>query len=163
MKIRSIFNIILLTASLIFYAGCNSPIYEIVEVEEKVDVVPETKSETPINESTEIKSENIEEKSITEETIKSEYKYEEKQVVSRKYVVQIGAYIYESSAEKLIRRASMKIADPNISYKLIDGLYKVRLSKEFTDKTEAIEYLKTIWDLRFTDSFVVEVTRVKTE
>ncbi len=163
MKFTNIVTLMVFAAFLAF-AGCNSAVYEIIEVEEPVEFKEEVKQpESDIKTDTDSKNESIGDKSVVEETRSVESKYTEKQVISRTYVVQIGAYINESSAEKLIRKASARIADPNITYKLVDGLYKVRLSREFTDKNEAIEYLKTIWALRFGDSFVVEVTKVKAE
>jgi SPOR domain len=144
-------------AAFLAFAGCNSATYEIIEVEEEVEIKEEMKTVD-----SDIKTENFTSETPVENK-EPETRYTEKQVISRTYVIQIGAYISEYSAEKLVRRASTKIADPNISYKFVDGLYKVRLSREFQDKNEAIEYLKTIWALRFGDSFVVEVTRVRTE
>ena len=78
----------LFTVMLLFgiYTGCNSPIYEIVEVEEPIEEIKE-EVKPPVTE-------------IKEDTKPPENKFSEKNVVSRTYVVQIGAFTDEVNAER---------------------------------------------------------------
>lgn len=129
------------------YSGCNSAIYEIVEVEEPVEIKEEVKP--PVTE-------------IKEDTKPPENKFSEKQVVSRMYVIQVGAFNDEANAEKYSNNAKLKLTGHEVTLKNIDGLYKIRLGN-FTSKEDAINYLKTAKDAGFTDSFVVELTYLKQE
>lgn len=129
------------------YSGCNSAIYEIVEVEEPVEIKEEVKP--PVTE-------------IKEDPKPQDNKFSEKQVVSRMYVIQIGAFNNEANAEKYSNNAKTKLAGHDITLKNIDGLYKIRLGN-FNNKEEAINYLNTAKDAGFTDSFVVELTYLKQE
>ena len=129
----------------IAFTGCNSTIYEIIEVEEPVEIKEEVKS--PVSE-------------IKEDPTPTENKFSEKQVVSRSYVIQIGAFNDEANAEKFSNSAKTSLSGQDITLKNIDGLYKIRLGG-FNNKEEAIEYLNTAKDAGFSDSFVVELTYLK--
>jgi cell division protein FtsN len=129
------------------YSGCNSAIYEIVEVEEPIEIKEEVKS--PVSE-------------IKEDPKPIENKFSEKQVVSRSYVIQIGAFNDAVNAEKFSNTARTKLTDQDITLKNIDGLYKIRLGS-FNNKDEAIRYLDVAKNMGFSDSFVVELTYVKQE
>lgn len=135
--------------ALFFYIGCNSSIYEIVEVEETVEIKEDLKSPEPDTE-------------IKEDTKPPESKISESQVVSRNYVVQIGAFSDEINAGKFTSTAKKNLAGEEIYYKDIDGLFKVRLGN-FSSKTDAIAKMQKLKELGYTDSFVVELTYMKIE
>lgn len=135
------------------FTGCNSSIYEIIEVEETVEVKEEPKQEAPpVTDIPEIK----------EETKPSENKFVEKNVVSRSYVIQIGAYLDEVNAERFMRSAQKKLTKEELVLKNVDGLHKIRLGN-FSTKEDAINYLNNILSAGFRDCFVVELTYIKQE
>lgn len=129
------------------YSGCNSAIYEIVEVEEPIEIKEDVKP--PVSE-------------IKEDSKPPENKFSEKQVVSRSYVIQIGAFNDEVNAERFTSSTKGKLSGHDIVLKNIDGLYKIRLGN-FNSKEDAINFLKHAKDAGFVDSFVVELTYVKQE
>jgi len=133
--------------ALFIYTGCNSSIYEIVEVEETVEVKEELK---------------LPEADIKEDTKPPEGKINESQVVSRNYVVQIGAFSDELNAEKFTTTAKENLGGEEIYYKDIDGLFKVRLGN-FSSRTDAIAKMQKLKESGYTDSFVVELTYMKIE
>jgi cell division protein FtsN len=130
------------------YTGCNSAIYEIVEVEEPIEEIKE-EVKPPVTE-------------IKEDTKPPENKFSEKNVVSRTYVVQIGAFTDEENAERYSGSAKNKISGYDITVKNIEGLYKIRLGS-FATKEEAINILNMAKNAGFGDSFVVELTYIKQE
>lgn len=135
------------------FTGCNSSIYEIIEVEETVEVKEEPKQEAPpVTDIPEIK----------EETKPSENKFVEKNVVSRTYVIQIGAYLDVVNAERFMRSAQKKLTKEELVLKNVDGLHKIRLGN-FSTKEDAINYLNNILSAGFRDCFVVELTYIKQE
>lgn len=135
------------------FTGCNSSIYEIIEVEETVEVKEEPKQEAPpVTDIPEIK----------EETKPSENKFVEKNVVSRSYVIQIGAYLDVVNAERFMRSAQKKLTKEELVLKNVDGLHKIRLGN-FSTKEDAINYLNNILSAGFRDCFVVELTYIKQE
>ncbi len=140
----------LFTVMLLFgiYTGCNSPIYEIVEVEEPIEEIKE-EVKPPVTE-------------IKEDTKPPENKFSEKNVVSRTYVVQIGAFTDEVNAERYSGTAKNKLSGYDITVKNIEGLYKIRLGS-FQTKEEALNILNTAKNAGFSDSFVVELTYIKQE
>lgn len=144
-NIIKVFFIIVLFA---LYTGCNSAIYEIVEVEEPVEEIKE-EVKPPVTE-------------IKEDTKPTENKFSEKQVVSRNYVIQIGAFNDEVNAEKFTNSAKNKLSGMDIIVKNIEGLYKIRLGN-FTSKEDALSFLNKAKDAGFGDSFVVELTYLKQE
>lgn len=151
------------------YAGCNSTLYDIIEVEEPVEIKPDIKTpETDIKsdfeenkslaESTEIESTS---KETSTESTQQESKFSDKDVISQIYVIQIGAFNKESNASRFTYRAQKKLNNPEIYLKdYDDGLYKVRFGS-FTSKTEAINFLSVVQAAGYMDSFVVEVTTIK--
>lgn len=146
---------LIIPAALVFvlFTGCNSTIYEIIEVEEVVEDKVEPKTEAPpVTEVPEIK----------EETKPSENKFVEKNVVSRSYVIQIGAYNDEMNAERFMNSAKKKLVNEELVLKNVDGLHKIRLGN-FATKDEAINYLSNILSAGFRDCFVVELTYIKQE
>lgn len=132
----------------VFYAGCNSAIYEIVEVEEPVEEIKE-EVKPPVTE-------------IKEDTKPTENKFSEKQVISRNYVIQIGAFNNEANAEKFTSSARNKLNGMDIIVKNIEGQYKIRLGN-FDSKEDALNFLTEAKDAGFMDSFVVELTYIKQE
>lgn len=143
--LKKLYGFLVLSFLVFIYNGCNSAIYEIVEVEETVEIKQEVKQ--PVSE-------------IKEDTKPIDNKFSEKQVVSRTYVIQIGAFTDEENAEKFTRLAKNKLNGQEIYYKDIDGLYKVRLGS-FNSKEDAIGYLTSAKNAGFQDSFVVELTYIK--
>ena len=89
-----------------------------------------------------------------------ENKFTEKDAVGREYAIQIGAFSSESNALTFINKAKNRLPQ-NIYYKDFQGLYKVRLGN-FSSKDEAMAVLEKIVSDGFTDSFLVELTYVKT-
>lgn len=151
------------------YTGCNSTLYDIIEVEEPVEIKPDIK--TP---ESDIKSDIEENKTLTESTQPESTpketstestqpesnKFSDKEVISQKYVIQIGAFNREGNASLFTYRAQKKLNNPSIYLKDYEGLYKVRFGS-FTSKTEAIEFLSVVQAAGYMDSFVVEVTSLK--
>lgn len=136
---------------LFLYMGCNSSIYEIVEVEEPVEIKEEIKP--PVADTQE---------EIKEEPKLPDNKFPDREVVSKNYVVQIGAFSEEINADKYTKKAKMTYPGEEIYYKDIDGLFKVRLGN-FDSKTDAIRMMEKLKSTGFTDSFVVELTYMKIE
>lgn len=170
MKNKLFISTLFMTLFLV-YTGCNSPIYEIVEVEEPVVEVPKKVDESGKTEETSKVDESITEikeevkspvSEIKEESKPNDNKFSEKQVVSRSYAIQLGAYIDESNAQKCNNRANRKLSRNDIILKNIDGLYKIRFGN-FSSKEEAINFLSVTMGAGFYDSFVVEVTTLKPE
>jgi cell division protein FtsN len=146
---------ILLLFLLVLFSACNNTLYEIEEVEEVVDIKEEVKSPTA---NTDLK----EEVKPPPEDRTDEPKSGDKEIVSKTYIIQIGAFNVEENAAKFTTNAKSRLSDSNIYYKNINGLYKVRLGN-FVSKQEAISFLEKIQGSGFNDSFVVELTYVKTE
>ena len=147
--VKKIFAIIVVISGLV-YTGCNSPIYEIVEVEEPIEIKEEPKQETPPV------------SDIKEDTKPSENKFSEKNVISKSYIIQIGAFNDEKNADRYYDKARQSFEGMDLSVKNIEGLYKIRLAG-FSSRDEAIAFLQKAKDAGFSDSFVVELTLVKTE
>lgn len=139
---------------LAFVSSCNSPMYQIIEVEEPVEEVKK-EPEQPVSE---VKEEPKEEKTETP----SEPKYTEKEVVSRVYIIQIGAFNEERRAYSLMKRAQKKLVNEEIYYKDVEGLYKVRFGS-FGSKEAAINFLPLVQNAGYMDCFVVELTSLKVE
>jgi cell division septation protein DedD len=91
-----------------------------------------------------------------------EPKYSEKEVISRVYIIQIGAFNVERRAYSLMKRAQKKLVNEEIYYKDVDGLYKVRFGN-FASKEAAIQFLPVVQNAGYTDSFVLELVSVKVE
>jgi|SRR4030095_5159417 len=161
---------------IMLFTGCNSTLYDIVEIEEPVEIKPEVKttendiksdietstlSESTSKESTTPESSSLESTSNNTELNPSVNKFSDKEVISQKYVIQVGAYNQMSNASSCERRAQNKLAGQDVYMKEYeDGLYKVRFGN-FASKTEAINYLSVVQKAGFSDSFVLEVSTVK--
>jgi cell division protein FtsN len=149
--INKITKIFLLIAIFAIYTGCNSAIYEIVEVEEPIEEVKKEEIKEDVNPPV---------TDIKEDTKPTENKFSEKQVVSRNYVIQIGAFRDQNNADIFTYSAKRKMSGEDIVVKNIEGMYKIRLGN-FNSKEEAINYLNKTKDAGFGDSFVVELTYIK--
>jgi cell division protein FtsN len=151
------------TASLIIvmlgWIGCNSPMYQIVEVEEPVEV----KKQEPPELSSADKKESEEYKSAITDILNAppQTKFAEKDVVSRTYIIQIGAFDKERNADSFLSGSQKKLPNEQIYTKEVDGQYKVRFGS-FKAKEDAVNRLKSLWGEGFTGAFVLEVTSVKT-
>ncbi len=144
-KILRIYAFLMLVV--LVYSGCNSPTYEIIEVEEPIEIKEETK--TPVTE-------------IKEDIKPPENKFNEKTVIARNYIIQIGAFNDVVNASKFTQYAKSIIGEDEVSYKENDGMYKVRL-KPLDSRMEALELLNKVKDLGFMDSFLIEITYLKQE
>ena len=147
--VKKIFIITVFVSGLIF-GGCNSPIYEIVEVEEPIEIKEEPKQESPPL------------SDIKEDTKPSENKFSEKNVISKSYIIQIGAFNDEKNADRYYNKAKQSFDGMDLTVKNIEGLYKIRLSG-FSSRDEAISFLQKTRDAGFSDSFVVELTLIQSE
>ncbi len=145
--LKKIFGLSAVVVLFTIYTGCNSAIYDIVEVEEPIEIKEDVKA--PVSE-------------IKEDPKPPENKFSEKQVVSRSYVIQIGAFNDEVNADRFTNSAKGKLSGHDITIKNIDGLYKIRLGS-FNSKEDAINFLNKAKMAGFGDSFVVELTYLKQE
>ncbi|HEY3249987.1 MAG TPA: SPOR domain-containing protein [Ignavibacteria bacterium] len=134
--------------------GCKSANYQIEEIEEIVEE-PKTSSNDSAVTSAENKNEIIED---LQQNRENENKFTDKQIISRVYAIQIGAFKDEKNASVFTRNAENKLKS-EIYYKNIDGLYKVRVGN-INGKEEAGTLLKSIMEAGYPDSFLVELTYV---
>lgn len=153
---KTIFKIFLITLLLALYAGCNSATYEIVEVEEVVDIKTEKTQASDIKEEPTVTDNNTNENKVTDN------KFTDKQVTSKFFAIQIGAFNKENNASSFTDKAKNSLSGQDISYKNVEGMYKVRLGS-FTNVGEASDILKFVQEKGFTDSFIVELTYYKME
>ena len=138
------FTMICVIGSFMVFHGCNSKGYEIEEENIQVD------SDTARVSNSEVKQELVEPKvEIKQETIQTS------KISLISYTVQIGAFTTESNASKFLESAE-KVLRGDIYFKLINGLYKVRIGKFFSND-EALSNLKLIQDSGFTDAFIIEL------
>jgi cell division septation protein DedD len=147
---KAYFKIIAFILLGLFYFGCNSTMYEIVEVEEPVEIKPEKTSNNDIKEE------------ISEEPKVTENKFTDKQMISKTFAIQIGAFNEESNASRFTDKARKQISNSEIYFKDIDGLFKVRLGN-FSSKSDAMTILEELQAKGFNDSFIVELTYYKVE
>ncbi len=147
MRVTTLSRISGLILLLAVYAGCNSTGYTIVEIEEPVEIKTELKQ--PVSD-------------LKVDTKPTETKFTDKQMVSRTYSIQLGAFTMEDNARKFTNGAKNSISSHDIYYKDIDGLYKVRLGS-FSSITDAAAILENLKQAGFGDSFVVELTYFKSE
>lgn len=147
---KAYFKIIAFILLSLFYFGCNSTMYEIVEVEEPVEIKPEKTSNNDIKEE------------ISEEPKVTENKFTDKQMISKTFAIQIGAFNEESNASRFTDKARKQISNSEIYFKDIDGLFKVRLGN-FSSKSDAMTILEELQAKGFNDSFIVELTYYKVE
>jgi septal ring-binding cell division protein DamX len=142
MKIKTLISLFVSILLLSYFTSCDSSSYEIEEFEVNKDTSTSTAN-------TEIKQEI--EQSVPE--LKEETTITHKPPV--KYTIQIGAFEFESNAIDYIAKARSMFTY-EFSYKLIDGLYKIRTGIYNTEE-EAFPTLKIIRDAGFDDSFVREI------
>jgi len=138
-------------AYIIFLTGCNSTTYDIIEVEEVVTEPVSKKPDTiATNEftSTDIKQDLKPDSKLNETSLG------DKQLVSKSYTVQIGAFINESNAVKYLNSANKKIPG-EFYYKQIEGLFKIRIGN-YNQKSEAYDMLEKLHSYGFSDSFIIE-------
>jgi len=142
MKIKTLIALFSSLLLLSYFTSCDSSSYEIEEVEVYEDT-------TKITANTEIKQEIEQPKpDIKEET-----------TITRtsppvKYTIQIGAFEFESNAKDYLAKAKTLFSF-EFSYKLIEGLYKIRFGL-FNTQEEAIPILNNIKNAGFYDSFILE-------
>ncbi|HJY63991.1 MAG TPA: SPOR domain-containing protein [Ignavibacteria bacterium] len=151
MKLLKIISILLLPLFL-FILGCNSTIYDIVEIEEPVTEPVSKTTDTNLitdNRNSEIKQD------LKPESKLNETKFSDKQLVSKHYTIQIGAFLNESNAVKYLNDVKRDFSE-EIYYKEFEGLYKVRIGN-FKLKTEAMELIVKLQNYGFSDSFIVEL------
>lgn len=164
----AIYKFVLVIMMPLVYTGCNSTMYEIIEVEEPVEI----KEEPPVTQNTEIKEETA---TNTTETAnndltrnnenqeqKSDTKFSDKQLVSRTFAIQIGAFNSERNAAGFTKDSKNALNDTEIYYKNIDGQYKVRFGT-FNEINEALIKLENVKSNGFQDAFLVELTYYKAE
>ncbi len=143
MKIKTLISLFVSLLLLSYFSSCDSSSYEIEEFE----VYKDTSTSTA---NTEIKQEIEQPKDeIKEETTVTH------NPPPVKYTIQIGAFEFESNAIDYIAKARSMFTY-EFSYKLIDGLYKIRTGI-YNTEAEAFPTLKIIRDAGFDDSFVREV------
>jgi cell division protein FtsN len=142
---RKFILLIPMLAGLVFYSSsCNSTGYEIEE-EENTDA-PKTETRPEIKQDV--------------ETPKSDIKQEvnkDSKSNATSFVIQIGAFSVESNAIDFSQKAK-KVLNYDISWYLIDGIYKVRLVSSYS-RAEALSILNKIVEAGFKDSFVVQVNK----
>ncbi len=126
----------------LFYFSCNSTSYDPEDVEEAPDTINIARNSEIRQDIEQPKPEIIEEPSTL---LKTE---------NVKFTIQLGAYQFESNAITVINKTK-SVFNYDISYKYIDGLYKVRLG-EFDSRADALTVLNKIQSSGFTDSFILK-------
>jgi len=150
-------GLLLLPAFLLIW-GCNSTIYDIEEIEEKVEVSTYSKPDSSFmteNTNDEIKQDLKQDNKILDN------KFTDKQVVARVFAIQIGAFLNEDNASNFTDEAK-ELIDQTVYYKIYDDLYKVRIGN-FNNMNEAAEIMEKLRNLGYLDSFMVELTYVQTQ
>ena len=154
---KKIFKIQVLGLTLMLLVfGCNSTVYEIEEIEEKVEI-----STTPADTNILAQNNNEIKEDLKSESKIPDNKFTDKQVVARIYSVQIGAFLNEDNASNFTQSAKKQI-DQSVYYKKYDGLYKVRFGS-YNSVSEAINILEKLKNMGYSDSFVVELTYVQSQ
>ena len=144
MKLTSLPIIFLIAAALNFYS-CGSSAYDIEDVKNPPDAA-RTVPKPEIREETAQPEPEVKEKISTVET-----------KIDVIYTIQLGAYTLESNALEILSRAR-NVFSEDVYYKLLGGLYKVRLGS-FTTLPEAFTFLNKVKDAGFLDSFVAETDK----
>lgn len=145
---------VLVLPLLSFLWGCNSTIYDIEEIEEKVEISTADTNNLAQN-NNEIKED------LKSETKIPDNKFTDKQVVARIYSVQIGAFMNEDNASSFTDKAKNQI-DQSVYYRKYENLYKVRYGS-YNSITDAVDMLDKLKKMGYTDSFVVELTYVQSQ
>lgn len=144
MKLKSFFKIVILLAAVNFYS-CSSSGYDIEELSYNPDSSKVTTSKPEIKPEIEEPKTELKEEITKIETIEP-----------LTYTIQIGAFQLESNALETLEKAKYKF-EYGVYYKLIGGLYKVRLGT-FNSMVEALTVLNKVKNEGFPDSFVTEIT-----
>lgn len=124
------------------YCSCNSTNYDLEDVEEAPDTIHIAKNIEIKQEIEKPKQEIIEEPSNL-------HKNE-----SKKFTIQLGAFQFEYNAIAVINKAK-NYFNFDISYKFIDGLYKVRMG-EFDTRADALTMLNSVHNTGYMDSFILQ-------
>ena len=135
-------------------SGCNSAMYDIVEIEEPVNEPVTKQTDTPVV--TELETPEIKQDE-TPEIKPSDTKFSNKIEPSKTYTVQIGAFRNESNAVNFLNSAKRYVGD-GLYYEKSDGMYKVRVGT-FSDIPNARGYNESLQGNGFPDSFVVEIIK----
>lgn len=147
MKIKTLY-ISVLALILWIFSSCNSTGYEIEEVEDYSD-------STVISSRNEIKQE-VEQPKVEIKTDPVEKKSPEI-TESKIYIVQVGAFENEYNAAAFTNKIKNEL-NISISYKLINGLFKVR-TVEFTRIDDAASLLSKIKESGYEDAFITDPRR----
>jgi cell division protein FtsN len=131
---------------LTFFFSCSSTSYDSEEVE-KIDTVA-APHKTDLKRETEVQKPEIKEEPVDIQP-----------KIQKKFAIQIGAFQLESNAIEVMSKAQ-SLLSYKIYYKLLSGLYKVRLG-EFDSIPEALTIIDTIKNSGFSDSFIVEIIKSK--
>jgi hypothetical protein len=132
-------------AGLVFFSSsCNSTGYEIEE-EENTDA-PKTETRPEIKQDVETPKTDIK-----QETNK------DSKTNATSFAIQIGAFSVESNAVDFSKKAK-QVLNYDITWYLIDGIYKVRLANSYS-RAEALSILNKVIEAGFKDSFVVQVNK----
>ncbi len=151
---KNLGNLALVLPVVILFWGCNSTIYDIEEIEEKVEVTS-TQDTSLYSQNNEIKED------LKTDTKILENKFTDKQVVAHVYAVQIGAFLDENNASAFTNVAKKEI-DQSVYYKSYGGLFKVRIGS-YSNLSEAIKLLDKLKNSGYSDSFIVELTYIQTK
>ena len=138
--------------------GCNSTIYDIEEIEEKIEVRNYSFPDSSLiseNANDEIKQDLKQDNKILEN------KFTDKQVVARVFAIQIGAFLNEDNAVNFTDEAKGLI-DQAVYYKIYEGMYKVRIGN-FINMNDAAAFLEKLKNLGYSDSFMVELTYIQAQ
>jgi cell division septation protein DedD len=139
---KHLYLFIVISFSSFLYFSCNSTSYDLEEVEEAPDT-------THIAKNSEIKQEIEKPKQEIMEEPSNLHKSE-----NIKFTIQLGAFQFETNAIAVINKAK-NIFNLDVSYKFIDGLYKVRLG-EFDSRADALTLLNNIHNSGYQDSFILK-------
>ena len=140
MKNLYLFMVIIIFSFL--YSSCSSGSNDLEEVGEAPDTIHITKNSEIKQEIEKPKQEIIEEPSNLHKT------------ENIKFTIQLGAFQFETNAIAVINKAR-NVFNQDISYKYVDGLYKVRLG-EFDTRADALTMLNNIHNSGYQDSFIIK-------
>jgi hypothetical protein len=139
---NGVFSAVVVLALTLVLISCDSPGYEIEEIEEGTPDSVTTANNTEIKKEIELPKPEIKEEISSKEIN-----------VSKKYVIQIGAFNSQKHAEEFTLQAKEK-TEFEFYYKLIEGLFKVRYG-DFSLNTDVTSVLTKIKEAGYTDAFVI--------
>ncbi|RPI18047.1 MAG: SPOR domain-containing protein [Ignavibacteriae bacterium] len=147
MKIKILY-VSAIVFSLWIFGSCNSTGYEIEEVDDYSD-------SSIIASKNEIKQEVEQPKIeiITDPAIKNETESTENKTAPQLFIVQFGAFVYESNALSYTRKIK-DVLKINVYCNLINGMYKVRTDK-FNSRNEADLVLAKVKELGY-EGFITD-------